>query len=588
MNEKACGLVSFAQVPDLGAKISSADKMKRCRALIDAAPTAVSAQVEAVCKKLKPAALADLLARAASMQHEVCGHAALATLLEPSLSMQYAIAFYKVPAQHHDLIFSTITSLDEKKREHVFQFLTEIEAGGLESAVVQALEWKSMPIFTCMKDAGTNKDPNAVYLKAYLLDLIPATTNAQSKLIALKSLPYVAANKNECYSLIESFLNDPDLNVCGAAALLQSKLTAQNPDVDANLWSPVENRNWSGNEHISIDGFNGTLKRGLLLRLIERACERTPQKQCLELCKREGEFWFSQITSTTAVDRPKVEQGLNRLYEAAGCAPPETVLWVDSPRLGAVVAALYIASVHPGRKPLANGALSPVDTYIDKLVSTIASFPSLYDGCKESWNFGRRGAVPDPEYQRFWNTCGTMLLRAPPSRRRDRWDVIARYDHPLEGECDLAWDILEKHTHALQTVPVFTIGREMQALNWNHIGPFQHRLLDHERLAAVGYRSVLQALGACLHKNDGLEEILLHCGGFIPFEHVAIAIERPSKINLNPQRRLHNMSGRSIEYADGWGVYSVNGMSVKPYVITDPSQITVEEIIREMNLEIRR
>ena len=52
--------------------------------------------------------------------------------------------------------------------------------------------------------------------------------------------------------------------------------------------------------------------------------------------------------------------------------------------------------------------------------------------------------------------------------------------------------------------------------------------------------------------------------------------------------RIHDESGMAVRYADGWGIYAIDGVTVPAHVVTDPSKIMVEEIQAEKNAERAR
>ncbi len=66
------------------------------------------------------------------------------------------------------------------------------------------------------------------------------------------------------------------------------------------------------------------------------------------------------------------------------------------------------------------------------------------------------------------------------------------------------------------------------------------------------------------------------------------ATERPAQIHLDDQGRLHNESGPSILYRDGWAFYHVHGVAVSMRIVERPDTITLEEIEKERNAEVRR
>jgi hypothetical protein len=63
---------------------------------------------------------------------------------------------------------------------------------------------------------------------------------------------------------------------------------------------------------------------------------------------------------------------------------------------------------------------------------------------------------------------------------------------------------------------------------------------------------------------------------------------RPTVINRDDQGRLHCEDGKSIEYPDGWGLYSWHGTKVSEKLIITPDKITKKDISKETNAEVRR
>lgn len=62
--------------------------------------------------------------------------------------------------------------------------------------------------------------------------------------------------------------------------------------------------------------------------------------------------------------------------------------------------------------------------------------------------------------------------------------------------------------------------------------------------------------------------------------------DRPRKIHLDDHGRLHNTEGLSIEWPDGWGIYSIDGVTLtKDQAV---GEVTKEMIESEENAEIRR
>ena len=71
-------------------------------------------------------------------------------------------------------------------------------------------------------------------------------------------------------------------------------------------------------------------------------------------------------------------------------------------------------------------------------------------------------------------------------------------------------------------------------------------------------------------------------------DHVCVVSEKPIEIHME-NGRLHNESGPSILYEDGFSVYSLNGIRVPKWVVETPAKdIPVKKILEEKNVEIRR
>lgn len=73
----------------------------------------------------------------------------------------------------------------------------------------------------------------------------------------------------------------------------------------------------------------------------------------------------------------------------------------------------------------------------------------------------------------------------------------------------------------------------------------------------------------------------------IAYDDVVFLSKKPIEIHWN-EDKLHNLSGKSVKYADGYGIYSVEGHLVPAIVVENPDQISVDMIQSETNQEVRR
>jgi len=82
------------------------------------------------------------------------------------------------------------------------------------------------------------------------------------------------------------------------------------------------------------------------------------------------------------------------------------------------------------------------------------------------------------------------------------------------------------------------------------------------------------------------------CGWWYPYKGVCIICERPEIVKWeyreNMPPRLHCSDGPALLFRDGWEVHYWKGLRLNKRVIEQPETITVEEIDKERNLEIKR
>ena len=84
------------------------------------------------------------------------------------------------------------------------------------------------------------------------------------------------------------------------------------------------------------------------------------------------------------------------------------------------------------------------------------------------------------------------------------------------------------------------------------------------------------------------------CGWWWPYEKICVVSDRPLSIHMEPTMqnntyRLHNDHGPSINYRDGWQIYSLHGVNVsEEIVMTSANNLNPELLLKERNAEVRR
>ena len=74
----------------------------------------------------------------------------------------------------------------------------------------------------------------------------------------------------------------------------------------------------------------------------------------------------------------------------------------------------------------------------------------------------------------------------------------------------------------------------------------------------------------------------------IPYKNICIYSHKPIACHWKGTQ-LHNENGMSVEYADGWGWYSLNGIKMKPeYVLTQADKLEPDIVLKEQDVDVRR
>ena len=92
-----------------------------------------------------------------------------------------------------------------------------------------------------------------------------------------------------------------------------------------------------------------------------------------------------------------------------------------------------------------------------------------------------------------------------------------------------------------------------------------------------------------MHRINVYKETVESACYWWPNKDFIMVCDRPIKINRNLQGQLHCVDGKSIEWIDGWGLYSLNGITMEEWqVMTPAEQIDPLKVINEINVERRR
>jgi hypothetical protein len=84
------------------------------------------------------------------------------------------------------------------------------------------------------------------------------------------------------------------------------------------------------------------------------------------------------------------------------------------------------------------------------------------------------------------------------------------------------------------------------------------------------------------------DEIARSANWWMPYDGICFVSERPVRCAIDGNRVLHHESLAAMEFRDGWKVWAWHGVHVPQNVIEAPETLTIEQISKEENAEVRR
>lgn len=81
---------------------------------------------------------------------------------------------------------------------------------------------------------------------------------------------------------------------------------------------------------------------------------------------------------------------------------------------------------------------------------------------------------------------------------------------------------------------------------------------------------------------------LQHAHIWWSFDTCVVACEHPVELHVDDRYRLHNPYGMALRYKNGYGMYSLEGVTVTEKFIKDPGGFTLQQVKDERNAERRR
>ncbi|MEP0800787.1 hypothetical protein NDI37_09490 [Funiculus sociatus GB2-A5] len=158
---------------------------------------------------------------------------------------------------------------------------------------------------------------------------------------------------------------------------------------------------------------------------------------------------------------------------------------------------------------------------------------------------------------------------------------------PTAGDKEAWWELDELINNSPEL-----LGADSSSFDADDIYPVTPTELFKQIYATEFYVS---SLGVTLDQKtreafDCLNQLFEHCGLIFPFEKVCIVCDRPTKLLLDNEDRLHAEGEPAIQFADGWHTgYYYHGVKLpEKYGKLHPHQWQAQWLLEEDNAELRR
>ncbi|MFJ8787738.1 DUF6745 domain-containing protein [Streptomyces sp. NPDC102462] len=242
--------------------------------------------------------------------------------------------------------------------------------------------------------------------------------------------------------------------------------------------------------------------------------------------------WREVAAATGPADRAAAEEGLRLAYRLAGLPGPERIVWVGSPREGAVLATRLMAEKTAGRCVRDAVRTRPWAVARERVLGRLG--PA---GWAEHWALT---SAP------LWD--GTVILT-----ERIRTGVVEDSAGAAGGEQAVRLALLDA-----------VLG--------------QH---DAAWLAAFDGQDGGEALA-------GIAAVARAAGWWWPYEKTVIVCERPVELHRDEAGRLDRGDGPALAFPDGFALHAWRGMPVPAAFLGELAGLTPRRIREEENAELRR
>ncbi|MEU2230367.1 DUF6745 domain-containing protein [Streptomyces vietnamensis] len=234
--------------------------------------------------------------------------------------------------------------------------------------------------------------------------------------------------------------------------------------------------------------------------------------------------WRAVAAATGPGDRAAAEAGVRSAYRSAGLAPPERILWADSP---------------PAAVTLLQGLTDAGRSVRDEVRT-------------RPWAEERRrlhDALGPAGWAAHWQATGARL-----------------------------WDLTRSLADRIRAGVTEAAGADAAEV----------RLLLLDAVLGQHDAAWLAAFDGQGDRLAGLATVAEHAGWWWPYENAVVICRRPVELHRDEAGRLDRGDGPALAFADGFALHAWRGMPVPAEFLAGLGDLTPERIREEENAELRR
>ena len=274
--------------------------------------------------------------------------------------------------------------------------------------------------------------------------------------------------------------------------------------------------------------------------------------------------WLDVGLSTEPADRQRAERAVADAYAAVSLRPPQTIVWTGSPYAGILASHLLNAQLH-------GSAVTDRFWRLRRRLTRQARRRTTEMAWREIVQHLR------PVEAQVWDGVGSVLetqLRVV-NRPADEW-ITRVWDGLREQagkvlrdrDANDAWDRFLRSMIA-GSPPIPPCFGNLDAAWLGQLDAAGRLVGGHDRLT-------------------GLVELARSSGWWWPTREAVVLTERPARLERDDDGSLHCENSPAIAYRDGWRLHAWHGVGVARWVIDRPEAVTLQMVVEQQDLPMRR